>query len=627
MTPTEHTAREIMARFLPPPVITISAWADQERRLSAESSAEPGPWRTARAPYQQGIMDTLNDPSVGTVVIMSSAQVGKTEILLNFLAYHIALDPCPIMVVQPTLDMAQAFSKDRLSPMVRDTPAIRELVRDGHSRDAESTLLRKTFPGGHLTLSGANSPASLAQRPVRIIAADDVDRFPPVVSEEGDPLDLAIKRATTFWNRKILIASTPTVKGVSRVESWFGVSDQRRFHVPCPRCGAFHVMAWKYIRWAERRPETAHFVCPACGGRIENVEREPMLRSGEWRATAPFRGIAGFHIWEACSPWVSLPALVEKFLSSHRRGPDSFRVFVNTALGETWEDEATRVEPQTLLARAEPFATEAPAGVCCLTMGVDVQDDRLEVLVLGWGPGEECWIVDVRTLPGDPQRREVWAMLDEVLGTPYQHESGAQLPVLCTCVDSGGHRTDSVYAYVRDHQYLRVYATIGRSGDRPIVSAPMQKRTGRNPRPVALYTIGVDMCKALLMSRFHLSEPGPGYIHLPAGHPGVHDEFVAQLTSEKLVTKYERGIPKREWVQMRPRNEALDCYVLGLAALKLLNPKLDVMAARIAAAALPARAERHKSADRKSPDAEESPRPHVQRIGGRRVWRSGYLGR
>ncbi len=644
MTETMNLAQRCLAAFEPPPELSVSEWADRERRLSAESSAEPGPWRTDRAAYQRGIMDTVRDPSVPMIVIQASAQCGKTEILINALGCHIDLDPCPIMLVQPTIDMALAFSKDRLGPMLRDTPVLRGKVSDERNRDGTQTLLRKSFQGGHLTLAGANSPASLAQRPIRLIIADDVDRFPPVVGEEGDPLDLAIKRSTTYWNRKIMIASTPTVKGISRIEAWYALSDQRRYHVPCPRCGTYHVLQWINVRWQERDPKTAHLICPGCGGRIENHERAAMVQAGVWRPTAPFQGVAGFHIWEVYSPWVNLTDLVAKFLEAHKRGPESLRVFINTSLGETWEDEATKVEPTGLLAHAEAYPAPLPAGVFCLTAGVDTQDDRLEVLVMGWGLGEEAWVVDVRTLPGDPQRPEPWQMLDEILASPYQHENGARLPVLATCIDSAGHRTDHVYDYVRKRQHLRVFATVGRDGDRPIVSAPTQKKTGRNPRPVALYTVGVDMVKSLLMTRLGLAKPGPGFIHLPAGHPGVHEEFCKQLTAEKLVTKYVKGVPHREWVQTRPRNEALDTAVLALTAFKMLNPKLDQMAARLqgagsaphparpAALAAPQPAIQQPRREPAPPAA--PPRPRVAgspallaRPSSRRVWRSGYLTR
>jgi phage terminase large subunit GpA-like protein len=522
---------------------------------------------------------------VGTVVFMASSQVGKTEIALNIVGYHIDVDPCPIMVLEPTLDLADAISKDRLGPMLRDTPALHGKVREERAKDASNTTRHKSFTGGHLTLAGANSPTSLASRPIRILLADEVDRYPAQVGEEGDPLALGIKRTDTFWNRRVYVVSTPTVKGASRIEAWYEESDQRRFFVPCPRCGAMHELEWQNVRWENHDPATAHLVCPACAGRIEDRERAAMVRAGEWRATAPFRGIAGFFVWEAYSPWRRLSQIVGEFLKARREGVESLRAWVNTSLGQVWEDAGERVESHVLLARREPYGPTVPAGVCCLTMGVDVQDDRLELQVLGWGPGEEAWPVEVRTIPGDPQRPEPWAELDEVLGQPFPHASGARLVILATAIDSGGHRTNYVYSYVATRQHLRVYATIGRDGaDRPAVSSPAPKRTGRDPRPVPLYTIGVDGVKGLVYSRLRVPAAGPGYVHLPADRPGFDDEYAAQLTAEKLVTKYKYGVASRHWVQTRPRNEALDTFVLALAALRLLNPKLELLAERVRAA-------------------------------------------
>ena len=615
MKSVERISRQVMAQFAPPPELTVSEWADRERHLAPESSAEPGQWRTDRAPYQRAIMDAVHDPSVGTVVFMASSQVGKTEIALNILGYHIEVDPCPMMLLEPTLDLADAISKDRLKPMFRDTPALRGLVGDARQKTATQTTRHMTFPGGHLTLAGANSPASLASRPIRILLADEVDRYPPQVGEEGDPLALGIKRTATFWNRKIYVVSSPTVKGASRIEAWYGESDQRRFFVPCPRCGAMHELEWRHVRWENQDPATAHLVCPACEGRIEDRERPAMVRAGEWRATAPFLGIAGFFIWEAYSPWVRLSKIVGDFLKARREGVESFRAWVNTSLGQPWEDEGDKVESHVLLARREPYGPAVPAGVCCLTMGVDVQDDRLELQVIGWGPGEEAWPVEVRTLPGDPQRPEPWRALDEVLGQPWPHASGARLMILATAIDSGGHRTNYVYSYVATRQHLRVYATIGRDGEnRPAVSAPAGKRTGRDPRPVPLYTIGVDGVKGLLYSRLRVTAPGAGYVHLPADRHGFDEEYVAQLTAEKLVTRYKYGVPSRHWVQTRPRNEALDTAVLALAALRLLNPKLELLAehVRVATAA-------------SEISASAPPKPPAQP--GRRIARSGWMGR
>lgn len=570
----------------PPPNVTVSQWADEYRVLSPEASAEPGRWDTARAPYQRDIMDAVHDPTVHTVVVMSSAQIGKSEMLLNLLGYSIDIDPGPVLLVQPTLEMAEAFSKDRIEPMLRDTPVLRDRVSDGR-RDASNTIRHKTFPGGHITLAGSNSPASLASRPIRWLLADEIDRWD--VSSEGDPLALAEKRTTTFWNRKHLVVSTPTIKGISRIEARFDESDQRRCYLACPHCATRHVLEWKHLHWEAGKPDTAHLVCPECGSTMDESERQEMLRDPEWRPTAPFTGTAGFHIWEAYSPWRRLAEIVTDFLEA-KRAPDTLQVFINTSLGETWEDqEGEQAEPHALIARREPYPAPVPDGACCLTMGVDVQDDRLELVVVGWGPGEESWIIESRLLPGDPQRPEPWQALDALLSGTYQHESGALLQIAATCVDSAGHRTQSVYDYVAKRQHQRVYAIIGRDGsDRPIVSAPSQKRSGRDIRKVALYTVGADTCKGLLYSRLKIQDVGPGFVHLPLSHQvgqvhrvGVDEEFIEQLTAERLVTKYRQGVPFRQWIQRRARNEALDMTVYAIAALRLFRPNLEDMARRL----------------------------------------------
>jgi phage terminase large subunit GpA-like protein len=570
----------------PPPHLTVSQWADEYRVLSSEASAEPGRWRTDRAPYQRDMMDALHDPTVHTIVVMSSSQVGKSEVLLNILGYCIDMDPGPVLMVQPTLEMAEAFSKDRIDTMLRDTPVLRDKVSDA-KRDGSNTIRHKTFPGGHITLAGSNSPASLASRPIRWLLADEIDRFDSGL--EGDPLALAEKRTTTFWNKKHVEVSTPTIKGLSRVEAKYGESDQRRCFVACPHCGFRHVLEWKHVEWTSGDASTAHFTCPDCGSEIDEAARQEMLRDPEWRPTAPFTGTAGFHIWEAYSPWRRLSDIVADFLEA-KKAPDTLQVFVNTSLGETWEQqEGDQVQPDTLLARREPYPSDVPAGAGCLTMGVDVQDDRLEALVLGWGPGEECWIVEHRAIPGDPQRPEPWKALDEILNGTYTHESGALLQVMATCVDTAGHRTQYAYDYVAPRQHQRVYAIIGRDGsDRPIVSAPSHKRSGRELRKVDLYTVGTDLCKALIQSRLKVTEKGPGYVHLPLAHQvgqqfryGVDEEFIAQLTAEKLVTKFKSGFGSKVWVKTRARNEALDMTVYATAALRLLRPNLDEMAARL----------------------------------------------
>ena len=321
----------------PPPDLTVSDWADAERRLSSESSAEPGIWRTDRAPYQRGIMDAVADETVREIWVMKSAQVGWTEILNNVIGYHIHQDPAPMLLVQPTLEMAEAWSKDRLAPMVRDTPALAERIADPRSRDSGNTLLHKKFAGGHLTVAGANSPAGLASRPIRIVLFDEVDRYPASAGTEGDPISLGKKRAATFWNRKVLAGSTPTIKGSSRIESGFESGDQRFYHVPCVHCGELQRLVWSQVRWPDGQPELAVYACVACGAELTDADKPKMLRAGQWVASRESRGIASFHISELYSPWSTWADMAVAFVQA-KKLPETLQTWINTSLGETFEE-------------------------------------------------------------------------------------------------------------------------------------------------------------------------------------------------------------------------------------------------------------------------------------------------
>lgn len=549
--------------FAPPPRLTVSEWADRERRLSAEASAEPGRWDTGRAEYQRGIMDAICDPAVEEVVAMTSAQVGKTEVLNNVIGFHIAHDPAPILLLQPTLEMAQAFSKDRLAPMLRDTPALRGLVKDARSRDSGNTLLHKTFPGGHITMAGANSPASLASRPIRIVLADEVDRYPASAGTEGDPVSLARKRSTTFWNRKIVLTSTPTVKGASRIEAAFEESDQRRFHVPCPECSEHQVLRWAQVQWPEGRPEEAVYVCEHCGAVWDDATRWQAIRKGEWRATAPFRGTAGFHLNEIYSPWVRLGEMATRFLEA-KKWPETLRAWVNTSLGETWEDSGETIDEAGLMERRETWGERLPPDVAVLTAGVDVQDDRLEVELVGWGRDEESWSIDHRILWGDPSGPAVWQDLDEYLARSWEHSRPiAPLGIRAACVDTGGHHTLAAYNFCRPRQGRRIWAVKGKGG--PGVPIWPRRPSRNNKGKVPLFLVGVDAAKEAIYARLRLTEPGPGTMHFPAERD---PEWFRQLTAETCVVRYSKGRPVREWQKRSGRrNEALDLRVYAMAAL------------------------------------------------------------
>lgn len=557
----------------PPPNLSISEWADSFRKLSPEASAEPGQWKTSRAEYQRGIMDAFSDPGIDEVVVMTCAQVGKTEILNNVCGYFIAQDASPILVVQPTLDMAQTWSKDRLSTMIRDSSDLQGLVRDPRARDSGNTTLHKIFPGGHITACGANSPSSLASRPIRVVLCDEVDRYPVSAGSEGDPVSLAKKRSATFWNRKIGMFSTPTNKGASRIETAWEESDKRTFHVSCPHCDFRSTLKWAQVRWEEDQPETAAYLCEECGAFWSDADRIRAIRGGEWVAEQPGRRVAGFRLSGLYSPWTPLESAVREFLEAKKQ-PATLRVFVNTFLGETWEEQGEAVDDYQVSSRKESFGETLDRGILLLTAGVDVQDDRLEVEIVGWGKDEESWSLDYRTVYGDPSSPAVWQDLDNILGQQFEREDGKFLIVRSACIDSGGHHTNSVYQYVRPREGKRIFAIKGVGGEgKPIVGRPSTNNIGK----IRLFPVGVDTAKQLLYSRLKITEAGPGYCHFPESR---NDEYFRQLTAEKVVTRYHKGFARREFVKTRPRNEALDVRVYAMAAFAILNLNINAMAQR-----------------------------------------------
>jgi len=567
---TEHLDEVIERSLRPPPKLTVSEWADTYRQLSRESSAVSGQWSTSKAEYQRGMMDAVSDSRYETVVLMTCAQIGKTELINNVLGYHIHQDPAPILVVHPTVEMANAWSKDRLSPAIRDTPVLTRLIADPKSRDSGNTVLHKSFTGGRVTASGANSPASLASRPCRLVLMDEVDRFPLSAGSEGDPVGLAKRRSATYYNRKIVLVSTPTETGSSRIAAAYEESDQRKYFVPCPHCGEHQVLKWSNVKWNDNDPSSAHYVCDECGSVWTELDRSRAIRRGEWRATAEAKGkVAGFHLNGIYSPWTRLEDAVQDFLTS-KSDPMRLRTFVNTFLGETFDSErGEQLDETDLINRAEDWGDQIPEEVLLITAGVDTQDDRLEVELIGWGRGEESYSLAYHTLYGDPSTAELWLRLDDVLKTPFSHPITGEMICRSACVDSGGHYTQQVYNYCRTRGGRRIFAIKGIGGEgRPIVGRPSKSNIGK----VNLFPVGVDTAKEVVMARLRIKEPGEGYCHFPTGRS---EEYYRMLTSEKRVVKYYKGRPKNEWVKTRTRNEALDCRVYGTAALSILNLNLE----------------------------------------------------
>lgn len=601
----EPSLRAAMAVLRPPPRFSISEWADHSRQLSREASAEGGQWVTARAEYQRAIMDAISDPVTHTVVVMSSSQVGKTEILLNAIGFYVAHDPAPILMLQPTVEMAETVAKDRIAPLIRDTPCLTTLVAEPLSRSGGNTILHKQFPGGHLTLAGANSPASLASRPVRIVFADEVDRYPPSAGTEGDPITLVKARQKTFFNRCLVLTSTPTVKGVSRIEQAYAESDQRIYLVPCPHCGTAQRLEWANVLWPSGRPEEAAYHCGDCGSAWSDAQRWAATRKGEWRARAPFRGVAGFHLSELNSPWSRVAEMARSFVDAKEsRSQERMRAWINTSLGETWEQDGEKIDDASIAARAEKWDGE-PAEVLFRTAGVDVQDDRLEIELVGWGVDEESWSLDYHVIFGDPSGPTLWADLDRYL---LDKRPSA------TCVDSGGHHTQAVYKFCRDRLRRRVYAIKGQSGPgKPVW--PKRSSKGLAGKAV-LFLVGVDAAKDQVFAHLKLTTAGPGYCHFPIGRD---ERYYSGLSSETVTTRYSKGFPIREYKKRSGvRNEPLDCRVYAYCALCSLNVKWP----RVAAEAK-ARADKPTAEPQPIPEAPAVQRPPSQPMPPRR---RGYIG-
>jgi phage terminase large subunit GpA-like protein len=570
----------------PEPQIPVAQWADRHRMLP-DTAAEPGRWRTARTPYLKEIMDTLSTGSpYERVVMMKGAQTGGTEAGLNWLGYIIHNAPGLVMLVQPSLDMVRRNTVTRIDPLIASSPVLRDLVASPRSRDAGNSLFRKSFPGGQLVMTGANSAIGLRSTPVRYLFLDEVDGYPGDADGEGDPVALAIQRTATFkGRRKILMVSTPTLKGYSRIEAAFEESDQRFFHVPCIHCGDMAPITWARIRWPESRRRDAFLICEACGGIHQEHDKAKLLESGQWKPTSEGDGrTAGFHLSALYSPWETWAEIAVEH-GKVMKDPARLQVWVNTKLGESWEDQAGDTVPaDPLMDRREVWGEDLPDGVTVLTAGVDVQGDRLELQVVGWGRDEECWVVDYRVIWGDPSGPRVWADLDLALQANYAHAKAVpDLPIRAVAIDTGGHHTKAAYEFCRTRLNRRIWAIKGRGG--PGVPVWPRRPTRTNKGKIPLFIVGVDSVKDAVYARLKLIEPGPGFVHFSRDRDA---EYFRQLTAERVVTRFEKGRPIRSWQPKRDgeRNEALDTFVYASAALQglismglRLNEEAEAMAA------------------------------------------------
>lgn len=563
------------------PEQTTSEWADERRWLAPGTSPDAGKWDTARTPYLREIMDVCSPQHPAKrIVIIKGSRMGGTEALNNLIGRTIDLDHRSICFYNPDITSRNDAKRERIDPMIEDSPALRKLV-------TSNSLLSVKYQGGRLTMLHASSIRQFRARGAPIILCDEIDAWIPIVCSEGDKIRLAEKRASNYPNPKIVLNSSPGERDVSPIEREFLRSDQRRFFLRCPACGEWDYLTWSgyrdhvrkldaghyWIEWDPGAPRTARAVCGHCETRIPETQKYLWLPEGRWRPTAEGDGeTVGFHLPSLLAPlgWFSWADMAGEFLEAHDQ-PEELRTFVNTRLGETFEDRSSKLDAHALTERLEDYGAEVPDGVGVLLGAVDTHDDRLELLVVGFGAHEEAWVIAWQPFYGDPKLPGVWQQLEAARLSSWTHVSGQQVALECLTVDTMGHKTEGAYRYCKAREERNVFAIRGSNQlGLPVVGRP----SNRNRYRVNLFPLCTDTAKARLFARLALERPGPGYVHLPKSLADP-EEFVAQLTAEKAIWKHDKhGRPKREWYQLRPRNEALDLMVYALAALYIRGPKL-----------------------------------------------------
>jgi phage terminase large subunit GpA-like protein len=557
--------------------ITLPDWADQHRNLSPEGSAVTAPtrWKTTKTEYQRGPMLAISDSRVSEVVLMWGAQLGKTEVQLNAIGLWITVSPAAILVALPTQHLAEIWSKTRLAPMIRDCERLAQLIPPAKRRDGENAVTHKAFPGGYIDLISASTPNETAGRPVGRIIIDEADRVPASAGTEGDPVYLLRPRQKTYKGRKkLIIVSTPIDKETSRVTREYEASDKRKYFVSCPHCGHKQLLLWKHVHYENDDPATGVYKCSheACGRAWTDQQRHDAVKLGEWIAEKPFNGRAGFWLNSLYSPWVSIADAVSEWLRALDGGPLAMKAFVNTFLAEPWENVKALVKPEHLYDRREHFDA-VPDWVGVLTCGIDVQEDRIEASVWGWGQGRRSVLVRHKVLDGKTNETKVFQDLTAFLGERYQRYNGTLIGIARAAIDTGGgnRQTTFVYDYVRSARAeVPLMAVKGRADHGVICSVSnTSRKTGSISanRGFPLYMVGTNMVKAELMACLDLDrgegEPPPGYVHLP---DTVSLKYCKQLVSETPTGKIVKGRWTLDWAPTHPEHEALDCRVYARAA-------------------------------------------------------------
>lgn len=575
--------------YKPPPILTVSQWADKYRVLSSKAGNESGPWRTRRTPYLREIMDRLGpyDPCE-IVVFMKGSQIGGTECGNNWTGYVIDQSPGPMLYVMPNLEDADFTSEQRLDPLIEETPSLLEKVTAPRDKAGGNSRRRKTFPGGILKLVGANSSSGLRSMPARWLYMDEVDEYPLTVGKQGDPIELALVRSRTFWPRKGFMTSSPTTTEKSKIAKWYKRSDQRKYFLPCPKCKHMQTIEWKRIKF--QRNDDNEVIQTSVGLECENPECKHLIgehhkaewyqkEKGVWRPTARGEpGVVGYHCSALYSPlgWLSWYQIINKFLVAKHmldeyRDDTEMRAWVNTVLAETWDEDRGKtvpwVEIKSRAATSSYTMGEVPMGGLLLTCGVDTQDDRLEALIRAYGRGQESWMVYQTRLWGDPDTEAPWLQLDELLKRGWPHASGQELRVVSCAIDTGGHRTHAVYNYARQRDPLVIAIKGANQMNKPVISRPTNVDVTWDGETIKdgaqLWTVGSDTIRHMMYTRLKLAEPGPTTMHFPRG---LQDEFYKQLVAKKSIVKHVKGVPHTEWIQHYHNAEVHDCELYAYAA-------------------------------------------------------------
>lgn len=583
---------KILSGMKPPEDLTVSQWADKNRRLTSESSAEVGKWRTSRTPYMFDILDSFTDPLIEHIVVVAASQVGKSETINNMVGYCIDQDPGPILLIQPTIDDVKRYSEMRIAPMIRETRCLKRKVADPKSRDAANTKRQKSFPGGVLVMTGSNVAHDLSSMPIRYVFGDERDRWATSAGSEGDPWELAVARTRTFYNKKMVEVSTPTVKGASAIENSYNLGTMERWKTQCPHCGEYVEITFDNIRFEYEAAEKGDkkifhiseifYVCPECGG----ISDEHTMKSqpAKWVATVPearkHHKTRSFWLTAWVSPWATWESIVLQFLQA---GTDSskLQVVYNTQFGELWEERGDMASEDDVMARREVYEAEVPDGVLLLTCGVDTQDDRLEYEVVGHRRFGETWGIKKGVILGRPDTEEVWERLDEVLSHKYKFKSGVSLQISLTFIDEGGHFTQEVRQHCLARQYDHVFAIKGANRpDIPYTAPPKKQKIVVNGKVIGqvwVYEIGVNAGKQKIVDNLRVQSPGANYCHFPL-RDDYGKQFFKQLMSEHLAYVPKLKHPW-QWQKIpgHERNEAFDIRNYNLAACEILSPDWDAI--------------------------------------------------